>query len=64
MLNSYKKQRKKLHSTYKNKKEESTKPEENSVSFMLDNRQIRMHSYNEKHIKNEYNSDRNLNSNL
>lgn len=34
------------------------------MSFMLDNRQIRMHSFGEKYVKNDYNSDRNITSNI
>lgn len=62
LLNGYKKQRKRLNSSIKHKKEESTKIDD-SVSFMLDNRQIKMHSFNEKHIKNDLTSDRHINSN-
>jgi hypothetical protein len=62
LLNGYKKQRRRLNSTIKQKKEESTKIDD-SVSFMLDNRQIKMHSFNEKHSKNDLTSDRHINSN-
>lgn len=64
LLNGYKKQRRRLNSTHKNKKEESTKIEDNSFSFMVDNRQIKMHSFNEKYNRNDVTSDRHINSNV
>ena len=63
LLNGYKKQRKRLNSTIKQKKEESTKIDD-SVSFMLDNRQIKMHSFDQKYVRNDLTSEKNISSNL
>jgi hypothetical protein len=63
LLNGYRKQRKRLNSTAKHKKEESTKMDD-SASFMLDNRQIKMHSFNEKYVRNDLTSEKHIASNV
>jgi len=34
------------------------------VSFMLDNRQIKMHSFDQKYVRNDLTSEKNISSNL
>lgn len=47
---AFKKQRRKIHSTSNKSKEESTKVEE-SFSYMLENRPMKMYSHHEKNVR-------------